>query len=169
MTSDRKSQRNLWHLFVVDEMYKMNTFLRDGLWCAELNTIPSFDGDVEGSQPFGLFVSCWHLSTGDPTPKAWEIFGGCGNGFALRAKPSFMSSLAERYNTDRLRVCFGQVRYLSAGEEPTDPAFQVGPAHDQEEEMRLAIFSPDIVDPEDGQRKEQIAKPIPGSARIRVQ
>ena len=137
----------------------MSTFLRGGLWCAELNTIPSFDGDVEGSQPFGLFVSCWHLSAGDPTPKAWEIFGDSGNGFALRAKHSFMTSLAERFNT-RLRLRFDQVRYLSVGEKPTDPAFQVGPAHDQEQEMRLAVLFPDIVDPEDHQRKEQIAKRI---------
>jgi len=62
----------------------MSTFLRSGLWCAELNSIINFHEDVEGSRPFGVFVSCWHRSKGDPAPGAGEIFGGSGNGFVLR-------------------------------------------------------------------------------------
>ena len=119
---DMESQYNLWHLFVAEEMYKMSTFMRGGLWCAELNSIITFEGDVEGTQPFGLFVSCWHRSKDVPTPRAWEIFGGSGNGFALRARPSSLESFVAQFNGAKHRVRFEQVRYLPKGEKPSDAA-----------------------------------------------
>jgi hypothetical protein len=165
MDSDKESQYNIWHLFEADEqelyLKKISTFLRGGLWCAELGSFVQFGGDVEGTQPFGIFVSCWHRSEGKPTPKAWEIFGGSGNGFALRAQPSFMQSLANQINADELRVRFEQVRYLGVGEEPKDAAFEVAPTHAHEEEMRLAISFTDNADLNDHKRKEQIRSKIP--------
>ena len=32
---DMESQYNLWHLFVAEEIHKMSTFMRNGLWCAQ--------------------------------------------------------------------------------------------------------------------------------------
>ena len=155
------SAHNLWHLFVADETYKMRTFLRSGLWCAELNSIVSFDADVEGSQPFGIFVSCWHRSKGDPTSSAWQIFGASGNGFALRAKPSIIQSVAERFNSGTLRVRYDEVRYLRSGEKPTDAAFEVAPSHSREEEMRLAVSFVGLTDSDDCKGKEQIRRWLP--------
>jgi hypothetical protein len=156
-----KAQHSLWHLFVVDEICKLSTFVRGGLWCAELNSIVTFEGDVEESQPFGVFVSCWHQSIGDPTERAWEIFGDSGNGFALRTQPSSMHSVARTFNSPNIEVRFNQVRYLSGDEKPTDVAFEVASSHVREDEMRLAVSFADIADPDDARRKEQIRKHVP--------
>jgi hypothetical protein len=160
---DAESRYSLWHLFVAEEIYKMSTFMRGGLWCAELNSITSFEGDVEGTQPFGLFVSCWHRSKDVPTPRAWEIFGGSGNGFALRAQPSFMESFVGRFSGDRHSVRFDHVRYLPEGEKPSDAAFEVTSLNkrEEEEEMRVAVSFPAIADLDSRNRIEQIKKCIP--------
>ena len=151
----------LWHLFPVEEMRKLEAFVHGGLWCAELNSIVSFEGDTEGSQPFGFFVSCWHRSKSDPTPVAWEVFGGLGNGIALRAQPSFLKSLAKRFSADGLRVRFDEVRYLPKGEQCSDAAFEVACSHAGEREMRLGISVVDTPDTDDAKRKEHIRKSVP--------
>jgi hypothetical protein len=164
MSSDKQSQYNLWHLFSTCEAEKkMSTILRGGLWCAELNSIPAFVGDVEGSQPYGIFVSCWHKSDGDPSDKAWQVFGNSGDGVALRAKPSFMLSLANQFSTGGLTARFDQVCYLINGQQVTDAAFEVAPSHNQEEEMRVALFLTEITDRDTRARKEQIRKIAPVS------
>jgi hypothetical protein len=162
MSSDKQSQYNLWHLFSTHEAEKkMSTFLRGGLWCAELNSIVAFEGDVEGSQPYGIYVSCWHKSDRDPSDKAWQVFGNSGDGVAIRAKPSFMRSLANQFSAGGLRARFDQVRYLINGQQVTDAAFEVAPSHQQEEEMRVAVSLMEITDQDARARKEQIRKIAP--------
>ncbi len=159
--SVNRAKYKVWHLFRATEMYKMETFLRGGLWCAELHSFVNFPGDVEGSQPYGVFVSCWHKSESDPTERAWEIFGDCENGFALRADPLFIEALAERFSNDALRARFGQVQYLGDGEQIADAAFQVASTHRHEDEMRFALTLTDTTSMDDCILKEQVRKNVP--------
>jgi hypothetical protein len=130
---------NLWHLFPLDEPRKLQTFLHGGLWCTELNSIINFTGDVEGTQPYGTFVSCWHRSEGDPTPVAWTIFGDDGAGIAIRGSSSYLQSLAEKVDRDWVSGRFGEVRYLSPAQPVVDAAFEVRATHQSESEMRVAL------------------------------
>ena len=130
---------NLWHLFSLDEPRKLRTFLHGGLWCTELNSIITFTGDVEGTQPYGTFVSCWHRSEGDPTPIAWTIFGGDGAGIAIRGSSSYLQSLAEEVHRDWVSGRFGEVRYLLPDDTVVDAAFEVRANHQSESEMRVAF------------------------------
>jgi hypothetical protein len=164
--SPPESPFKLWHLFSIGEgAKKISTFMRGGLWCTELNSIVSFTGDVEGSQPYGIFVSCWHKSEGDPSDRAWQVFGNSGNGVALRAAPTSLLSLAERFNVGGFRARFDQVRYLSEGEPITDAAFQVGASHIQEDEMRVALCLMEVADRDTPARKDQIRTIAPARCR----
>jgi len=71
-----------------------------------------------------------------------------------------MRLVAEKFDTDELRVRFGQVRYLENGEKPTDAAFEVARSHDREDEMRVAV-SFESAELDDRTRKEQIRSKIP--------
>jgi hypothetical protein len=135
---------NLWHLFSLVEQRKLQTFLHGGLWCSELNSIVNFPGDVEGTQAYGTFVSCWHRSEGDPTPIAWTIFGGEGAGIAIRGSSSYLQSLAEKVDRDWMSGRFGEVRYLSPSQPVVDAAFEVRATHQSESEMRVALGVSDI-------------------------
>ena len=84
----------LWHVFPLEELYKLWTFLKGGLWCAELGTIPTFEGDVEGTLPYGLFASCWQMGHTAPSQRAWDIFGAQGDGLAICTKTETMKHLA---------------------------------------------------------------------------
>lgn len=130
---------NLWYLFNTAELFKLNTFLSGGLWCADLGSIPGFGEDAEGSGPQGLFVSCWHASEGDPTPRAWEIFGGDDDGFAIRTTIDELRSCASFITSSAIAVRFGSVSYLPEGKMISDPAFEVLSHHSDEREMRLLL------------------------------
>lgn len=162
MSGEGISAFRLWHLFSMEEATKkMRTFLNGGLWCAELNSIPTFPGDVEGTRPYGIFVSCWHKSDNDPSLKAWEVLGASGNGVALRAEPSSMQPIIMQFNIHGLRARFGQVRYLRKGQRVIDAAFEVAHSHIHEEEMRIAIELPDSLDPDTLVRQDQMRKIVP--------
>lgn len=135
---------NLWHLFPLSEESKLRTFLHGGLWCSELNSIVNFQDDVEGTQAYGTFVSCWHRSDGDPTPLAWTIFGGDGDGIAIRGSSSYLRALADMVDHVWIKGKFGEVRYLASTEPVTDAAFEVRSSHQQEGEMRVALGICDI-------------------------
>lgn len=130
---------HLWHLFCSQEIFKLHTFLAGGLWCADLGSIIGFGNDVEGSGPQGLFVSCWHASEGDPTPSAWKIFGGDGDGFAIRTAIEELNGYAASFSNPILAARFGAVRYIPQGASIEDPAFEVPEHHKNEEEMRLLL------------------------------
>lgn len=132
-------QMNLWHLFPSEATYKLDTFLAGGLWCADLGSIVGFDGDVEGDGPLGLFVSCWHATEGDPTSKAWQIFGEQGDGFAIRTTEEELRSYATSFRSPALAARMEVVSYVRKCVRITDPAFQVPAHHDQELEMRLLL------------------------------
>lgn len=130
---------NLWHLFSLSEEWKLPTFLRGGLWCSELSGIPSFEGDVEGAQAYGTFVSCWHKSEDDPTPAAWTILGDHGAGIAIGGSLPYLQSVVRQIDGDWLTGRLGDVRYITADQPVTDPAFDVRSCHKEEREMRVAF------------------------------
>lgn len=130
---------NLWHLFSTDESYKLDTFLAGGLWCSELGSIVGFGDDIEGRGREGIFVSCWHASEGDPTHNSWKIFGGNGDGFAIRTATEELTRYAARFTNPILAAQFGRVQYVPDKTLISDPAFQVMSHHENEEEMRLAL------------------------------
>src|ERR1700677_1493367 len=136
---------NLWHLFSLCEERKLQTFLHRGLWCSALNSIISFSGDVEGTQPYGTFVSCWHGSEGDPTPIACANFGADGTGIAIRGSASYLQSLADNANRDWINGRFGQVRYLEPTQPVVDPGLEGRSTHHLESEMRVALTTCDIL------------------------
>jgi hypothetical protein len=130
---------NLWHLFSTEELFKLDTFLSGGLWCADLGSIPGFGDDLEGTGPRGIFVSCWHATDGDPSEKAWEIFGGNGDGFAIGTTPEDLGMLATQANTTAISAQFGPVSYVPEGDVIRDPALEVHKHHAQEFEMRVVL------------------------------
>jgi len=152
---------NLWHLFPLTEERKLRTFLHGGLWCAELNSIITSLGDVEETQPYGTFVSCWHRSEGDPTLIAWTIFGGDGAGIAIRGSSSYLKSLADKVCRNWVRGRFGEVRYLSPTEHVVDVAFEVRSIHQSESEMRVALGLSDGSIQDDGLRRSQVRAQCP--------
>jgi hypothetical protein len=164
---DTQKTTNLWHLFPVDkankrdEAYKLDTFLRGGLWCATLGSIIPFAGDIEENQPLGAFVSCWHRSAGDPTSHAWETFGGSENGIALRARPATLQAIAARTSGRGFATRFGDVTYVSSGEKPADPAFCVIGYRECEDEARLAVCFPGFERLRDRTRRARIGKSVP--------
>lgn len=130
---------NLWHLFKTEEDYKLGTFLAGGLWCADLGSIIGYSDDVEGTGPQGLFVSCWHATEGDPTSEAWEVFGGNGDGFAIRTTVEELQSYATCFDNAAMTARLGFVEYVPKDGTITDPAFQVHEHHEKELEMRLLL------------------------------
>jgi hypothetical protein len=152
---------NLWHLFPLSEERKLRTFLHGGLWCSELNSIVNFQNDVEGTQAYGTFVSCWHKSEGDPTALAWTIFGGDGDGIAIRGSSSYLHSLADTVDHDWLKGVFGEVRYLASVEPVTDAAFEVRSSHQSEAEMRVALRICDIGSHDDALRRSHVRARCP--------
>jgi len=131
---------NLWHLFATRETYKLDTFLQGGLWCSDLGSIVGFGDDSEGSGLHGVFVSCWHLSPGDPTSHAWQIFGGNGDGFAIRTSIEVLRQRANAFDHPPLKAELAEVQYVKVGGTICDPAFQVPEHHQNENEMRFAII-----------------------------
>lgn len=102
---------NSRYLWQVMRAWKLDTFLRGGLWLARLD---QFNDPMEGTLPgpnLGLlnnllpafqaagvvreyelgvqraFASCWHMSEGDPSAHAWETFGSDKDGVAIRTTP----------------------------------------------------------------------------------
>jgi hypothetical protein len=130
---------NLWYLFSTAELFKLKTFLSGGLWCSDIGSIIGFGEDAEGSGPQGLFVSCWHASEGDPTSCAWTIFGGDGDGFAIRTTGDELQSYATTTSSPAIAARFGPVTYVPEGGTIRDPAFEVLDHHRQEREMRLLL------------------------------
>jgi hypothetical protein len=87
--------KKLWHLFSWEERYKLETFLDGALWCSDVGSIIGFDGDAEGSRFCGIFISCWHVNVGDPSENVWDVFGGGGNGFAIRTSTERLKAIAD--------------------------------------------------------------------------
>jgi hypothetical protein len=106
---------NLWYLFSTSELFKLKTFLSGGLWCSDIGSIVGFGEDAEGAGPQGLFVSCWHASEGDPTSRAWKIFGGDGDGFAIRTTVDELQSYATSTNNSAIAARFGPVTFVPEG------------------------------------------------------
>lgn len=152
---------NLWHLFSLSEERKLQTFLHRGLWCSELNSIINFSGDVEGMQPYGTFVSCWHRSEDDPTPIAWTNFGGDGAGIAIQGSSSYLQSLADNVNCDWINGRFDQVRYLEPTQPVVDPGLEVRSSHHLESEMRVALTACDIHIHGDEHRRKHVRAHCP--------
>lgn len=163
---DTQKTTNLWHLFPIGteakwgEAYKLDTFLRGGLWCAALNSIITFDGDIEENQPLGAFVSCWHRSAGDPTSHAWEVFGGSGNGIALRARPKTLHAIAERSSGRGFPTRFDRVIYVPSGKKPADSAYEVVARRSPEDEARLAVCFSGFAHLNDRARRARIRKAV---------
>jgi hypothetical protein len=149
---------NLWHLFSLDEQRKLQAFLHGGLWCSELNSI---SGDVEGTQAYGTFVSCWHRSEGDPTPIAWAIFGGEGSGIAIRGSSSYLQSLVEQVDCDWISGRFREIRYLPSSQPVVDAAFEVRSTHQSESEMRVALGVTGISTGDDELRRSHVMARCP--------
>ena len=116
---------NLWYLFSTAEQFKLKTFLSGGLWCSDIGSIVGFGEDAEGSGPQGLFVSCWHASEDDPTSRAWQIFGGDGDGFAIRTTVDELQSYATTTGSSAIAARLGPVTYVPEGGSISDPAFEV--------------------------------------------
>jgi hypothetical protein len=132
------TQPHLWHLVPASELYKLDTFLRGGLWCAGLGTIVTFEGDTESTLPYGLFVSCWHMNT-TPSLKAWEILGGKGHGLALRTSTEAMQALIQSTSIDEWKISFGVVNYKDVSTAGVPSPFTVAHSHTHENEARLVI------------------------------
>jgi hypothetical protein len=132
------TQPHLWHLIPSNELYKLDTFLRGGLWCAELGTIVTFEEDTESTLPFGFFASCWHMNT-TPSVKSWEIFGGKGHGIALRTSTEAMQSLIRSVCVDEWKISFGVVTYEDFSTAAIPSPFTVAHSHAHENEARLVI------------------------------
>jgi len=130
---------NLWHLFSTAELFKLNTFLSGGLWCSDIGSMVGFGEDAEGCGPQGLFVSCWHASEGDPTSRAWKIFGGDGDGFAIRTTIDELQSCATSITSSAIAARVGPVTYVLEGGMISDPAFEVLGHHGDEREVRLLL------------------------------
>ena len=130
---------NLWHLFPVEELYKLKTFLAGGLWCADLGSIIGFGDDSEGTGLHGTFVSCWHAAEADPTDVAWEIFGGAGNGFAIGTTMESLASIATRSTKAGVKAQVCKVSYLPGGTFLSEPACQVLDQHEREAEVRFVL------------------------------
>ena len=125
----------LWHLFYNDKERRLATFLGGGLWLSRLD---QFGDSKEGQLPdanLGLlrkaptpllewvvkqyvlnvkrsFASCWHMSDNDPSPDAWQIFGGAGNGVAIRTTPDSMRQTLAQISGPDGPVHFAAVRYV---------------------------------------------------------
>ena len=95
---------------------------------------------------------------GRPCSRSWGNLWRLWKRICSSAQPSFMYSVAQRFNADGLPIRFDQVRYPGNQEKLTDAALQVAPSHTQEEEMRVVISFPDVSDPDDHRRKGQIRK-----------
>jgi hypothetical protein len=130
---------NLWHLFSTQEVFKLDTFLSGGLWCSDLGSIVGFGEDAEGSVPQGLFVSCWHAAEDDPTSSAWKIFGGDGDGFAIRTTVEELRSYATSFSNSAIAARLSAVTYIPEGGTISDPAFEVLGHHSKELEMRFLL------------------------------
>ena len=131
--------KNLWHLFCTEELFKLETFLDGGLWCSDLGSILGFDGDPEGSKFHGIFVSCWHVNEGDPSHAAWKIFGGDGDGFAIRTSPEKLSTLANAVGAGGIRAGLLEVSYTPPNELINGPSYQVSESHSEEKEVRFVL------------------------------
>lgn len=139
VTDSSLSGRKLWHLFSAEEFFKLETFLDGGLWCSDVGSIIGFDGDAEGTGFHGTFVSCWHVNVDFPSENVWKIFGGDGNGFAIRTSPDKLLALANATRRERLTASCGEVSYLAPEVALVDPAFQVRKSHIDEEEFRFVL------------------------------
>lgn len=148
----------LWHMFSADECYKMKTFLAGALWCADLGSIPGFGDDVEGSGLKGIFVSCWHASKGDPSPKMWEIFEKNGDGFAIQTTPDVLKQCAENFSNPKLAAKFGEVKYVGGRKAIRNAAFQVLNHHGHEDEWRFALELQEQVKDEAQIKKKKIIR-----------
>ncbi|HEY2496525.1 MAG TPA: hypothetical protein VGK24_05610 [Candidatus Angelobacter sp.] len=127
----------LWHLLPLDELYKLDTFLGGGLWCAESSTIVAFEGDIEDQLPYGIFMSCWHVNQ-VPSLKAWEIFAAKGRGLALRTNIQTMQHLVRSIELPDWKINFGPVDYVDTENKVVQP-FAVARSHNHESEARLVI------------------------------
>lgn len=128
----------LWHLLPLSELYKLDTFLRCGLWCAESSTIPTFEGDIEDKLPYGYFMSCWHMNYA-PSLNAWEIFAGNGHGLALRTDIQAIQNLTHSIHALDWKIDFSPVDYVDTANAVITSPFAVAHAHTHENEARLVI------------------------------
>jgi len=168
----------LWHLIpAVDEhvlVGKLCTFLQGGMWLARLDTFTS--SVPEGTLPernAGLlskllgpqqssmarelyrigamkqcFASCWHMSDQTPSCYAWGVFGGQGNGIAIRTTPELMrGALKPLLNQGGGPGYFGKVQYVDHLSDMIrdgnviEPAFCVQDDYRDENEARVLIHS----------------------------
>lgn len=140
LAPDSHLQPNLWHLLPLSELYKLETFLRGGLWCAESSTIVTFEGDIENKLPFGFFISCWHINP-LPSQRAWEILGGNGHGIALRTSLSAIQHLADLIRVCKWDIRFQPVHYVDTTKPFTPSPFAVSRSHVHENEGRLVVHA----------------------------
>jgi len=104
------TNQSLWRLSRADEVIKLDTLLKGGLYMARLDR---FSDPLEGAlgrktkslldktpsyaKRYILreyknavrqsFASCWHRSDKEPSEYVWNQFGGRHNGFAIRTTP----------------------------------------------------------------------------------
>ena len=159
--------KNLWHLFCTEESFKIETFLDGGLWCSDLGSITGFQGDPEGSKFHGIFVSCWHVNEGDPSDVAWKIFGGDGDGFAIRTSPEKLLALVNAVGAERITARLVEVPYTPASVVINGPAYQVSESHSKEEEVRLVLRLGDGGPSEDA-LKDKIRELVPSHCKGRA-
>jgi hypothetical protein len=150
--------KKLWHLFSWEERYKLETFLDGALWCSDVGSIIGFDGDAEGSRFYGIFISCWHVNVGDPSENVWDVFGGGGNGFAIRTSTERLKAIADATRTEYLMASCREVSYISPKKMLVDPAFQVRKSHINEEEFRLALKINEQQQQDEGVLKDKVRK-----------
>lgn len=121
---------------------------------SDLGSIIGFDCAVEGSGTQGIFASCWHGSEGDPSSHAWKVFGGDGHGFAIRTTPGELKKCVTSIRSPGLEARFGEVQYIPACADITDPAFDVPAIQNGEAETRVVLELED----RNGSTKHLIAK-----------
>ena len=153
--------RHLWHFIRVNQLFKLETLLKYGIWLSRLD---QFRDEREGTLPrpnLGLlekllppamaeyaaklyqkdalrgYASCWSASDGDPSEEMWQNkFGNRGRGIALRTSPNLLASAAARFLGVGGPGYFGQVRYIDHDKDPVPEANTIEVAFVVQERFR---------------------------------
>lgn len=136
----------LWHLIPIESLYKLDTFLRGGLWFSRLDKFGPLKGTKEGKVPklnLGLlekmpedmiewvekqyrlavlrsYATCWSKGGTHPSAEMWNTkFGGYGKGLAISTKAEAVREAISPFTNPSGNgpIYFGAVEYIDHGKD----------------------------------------------------